>query len=100
MDNQTVTRSYLMESIHQKMGCSRAEAAELIDAVLQEMNKALQEEGVVKISSFGTFQVRQKKARVGRNPKTKQEAQINARKVVSFYASNLVKKQINAHQAN
>ena len=97
METQTVTRAYLMERIFKKLGYSRAEAAEFIDCILDEMNKALSSEGAVKISSFGTFQVRQKKPRVGRNPKTKKEATISARKVVSFYASNLLKTHINQH---
>ncbi len=95
MQDQTVTRSYLMDSIHQKLGYSRAEAAEFIDTVLSELNRGLSEDEMVKISSFGTFQIRQKKARIGRNPKTKKEATISARKVVSFYASNLLKRKIN-----
>tara|TARA_B100001564_G_C20569212_1_gene637516 strand:+ start:621 stop:917 length:297 start_codon:yes stop_codon:yes gene_type:complete len=95
-DNQTVTRSYLMDSIYQQLGYSRAEASDFVDAVLDEVNQALHREGEIKISSFGTFRVRKKKARVGRNPKTKEEATISARNVVSFYASNLLKKRINS----
>jgi integration host factor subunit alpha len=95
MDNQTVTRAYLMEGIHKKLGYSRAEAGEIIDAMLEEINKGLQREKEVKISSFGTFQVRMKNPRIGRNPKTKKEAAIHARNVVSFYASNLLKRRIN-----
>ena len=96
MKDQTVTRAYLMEGVHKKLGYSRAEAGEIIDALLEEINKGLHREKEVKISSFGTFQVRMKKPRIGRNPKTKKEAQIHARNVVSFYASNLLKKRINA----
>ena len=95
MDKQTVTRAYLMETIHQKLGISRSEAGEMIDTILGAVNRGLQKEREVKISSFGTFQVRLKKPRVGRNPKTKEEAPIHARHVVSFYASNLLKKRIN-----
>ena len=97
MNDQTVTRAYLMESINVKLGYSRAEAADFIDTILDELNKGLKKDNIAKISSFGTFQVKQKKPRIGRNPKTKKEAPISARKVVSFYASNLLKQQINYH---
>lgn len=95
MSEDTVTRAYLMNVIYKKYGYSRAESADLVDTVIEEINKGLEEENEVKISSFGTFKVRQKKQRVGRNPKTKKEVPISARKVVSFYASNLLKKNIN-----
>jgi integration host factor subunit alpha len=67
--------------------------------VLDEVNNALVENNEVKISSFGTFRVKSKKARVGRNPKTKKEVPITARKVVSFYVSNILKKRINGQAA-
>jgi len=87
-----------MEALHKRLGISRSEAGEMLDTVLSAINEALQKEKEVKISSFGTFLVRLKKPRIGRNPKTKQEAPIDARNAVSFYASNLLKKRIhNAH---
>jgi integration host factor subunit alpha len=95
MQEDTVTRAHLANSIYKKFGYSRAEAADLVDAVFDEVNGALKNDEEVKISSFGTFKVRKKDERVGRNPKTKEEVAISARKVVSFYVSNLLKKKIN-----
>lgn len=95
MIEETITRAYLTDAIHNKLGYSRAESADLVDTVLDEINLALKNEGEVKISSFGTFKVKTKKERIGRNPKTKEEVPISARKVVSFYISNLLKKRIN-----
>lgn len=95
MDSNTVTRAYLTDSIYRNFGYSRAESADLVDAVLEEMNKGLEEDGEVKISSFGTFKVKNKKERIGRNPKTKEEVPISARNVVSFYASNILKNRLN-----
>lgn len=95
MESNTVTRAYLTDAIYRKFGYSRAECSDLVDAVLEEMNTGLEEDGEVKISSFGTFKVKQKKERIGRNPKTKQEVPISARNVVSFYVSNILKKRIN-----
>lgn len=94
-DNDTVTRAYLAESLYKKFGYSRAESADLVDAVIEEVILGLESEGEVKISSFGTFKVKKKSQRIGRNPKTKQEVPVTARKVVSFYVSNLLKKKIN-----
>lgn len=95
MQEDTVTRAYLTDSIYRKLGFSKAECADLVDSVINEMNNGLKNNEEVKISSFGTFKVRDKKARLGRNPKTKKEVPITARKVVSFYVSNLLKKSIN-----
>lgn len=95
MSQNTVTRAYLADVIHQELGFSRAESMEMVDAVFEELILALEETGVLKISSFGSFRVREKAARVGRNPKTMEEAVIDARKTVSFYASNLLKDHIN-----
>lgn len=95
MSEDTVTRAYLTDVIHQKFGYSRAESADFIDAILEEINQSLVNESEVKISSFGTFKVRQKKPRIGRNPKTKEEIPISARNVVSFYVSNILKNRIN-----
>ncbi len=93
---KTVTRSQLASVIYEKYGYSRAESADLVDSVLEEVKLGLKEDKKVKISSFGTFEVRKKKQRMGRNPRTKQEVMISARNVVSFYASNMVKKLINS----
>ncbi len=94
-EKNTVTRAYLADIIYREIGLSFAESSELVDSLFEEIITALEAEDIVKISSFGSFQVRRKKERVGRNPKTKEEASILPRNVVSFYASNIVKKRIN-----
>ncbi|MCE3233440.1 MAG: integration host factor subunit alpha [Rickettsiaceae bacterium] len=96
MQDSTVTRAYLTDSIYKKLGYSRAECADLVDAVLEEMTKGLIKDEEVKISAFGSFKVKQKNPRLGRNPKTKAEVPISARKVVSFYVSSLLKERVNS----
>jgi integration host factor subunit alpha len=95
-NNDTVTRAYLAETIHKNFGYSRAESADLVDAVIEEVITGLEKDHEVKISSFGTFKVKSKKERIGRNPKTKKEVPVSARKVASFYVSNILKKLINS----
>ena len=95
MSQNTITLAYLADVVHQELGFSKAESMDVVDAVFEELALALEEAGVLKISSFGSFRVREKAARVGRNPKTMEEAVIKARKTVSFYASNLLKEYIN-----
>lgn len=95
-DNETVTRAYLAEALYKKFGYSRAESADMVDAVIEEVILGIKNEDEVKISSFGTFKVKKKNQRIGRNPKTKEEVPVTARKVVSFYVSNILKKQINS----
>ena len=97
-DADTVTRAYLAESLYKKFGFSRAESSDLVDAVIEEIIQGIKNEDEVKISSFGTFKVKKKKERVGRNPKTKEEVPVTARKVVSFYVSNILKKRINSNK--
>ena len=95
MSPETLTRSHLVNAIYQKLGFSRAESSELVDAVFSEINEGLAKDQEVKVSLFGTFKVRSKKPRVGRNPKTMQEVTISARNVISFIASNVLKNRIN-----
>ena len=92
---KTTTRSTLSEAVFKNVGLSRNESSALVDLVFSEILKNLIEQNDVKISSFGTFVVRNKKERIGRNPKTKQEHVIKARKVVVFYPSKEVKEKIN-----
>jgi integration host factor subunit alpha len=94
-DAGTVTRAYLAEAIYNKFGYSRAESSDVVDAVIEEIIVGLEKEDEVKISSFGTFKIKKKNERVGRNPKTKKEVPITARKVASFYVSKILKKKIN-----
>ncbi|MDR6291242.1 MULTISPECIES: integration host factor subunit alpha [Inquilinus] len=92
---ETVTRAQLSESIYQEIGLSRNESADLVETVLEEISDALERGETVKISSFGTFGVRQKGQRVGRNPKTGQEVPILPRRVLVFRASHVLKGRIN-----
>lgn len=91
----TVTRAQLSEEVYRKVGLSRVESAELVESVLAEISGALERGEMVKISSFGSFAVRHKGKRVGRNPKTGQEVPISPRRVLVFRASHALKDQIN-----
>ena len=94
--DKTTTRSTLSEAVFKNVGLSRNESATLVDSVFGEILKSLISGDDVKISSFGTFVVRQKKERIGRNPKTGQEVPITARSVVTFRASNVLKSKVNS----
>ena len=95
MTEQTVTRSYLAENIFKKIGITYQESAQIVEAILSEIKIAVKKDKEAKIAAFGSFYVKKKNERVGRNPKTKKEAIISSRQVVSFYASNLLKQRIN-----
>ena len=92
---KTTTRSSLSEAVFKNVGLSRNESANLVDSVLSEILISLINGNDVKISSFGTFIVREKKERIGRNPKTGEEVPITARSVVTFRASNVLKSKVN-----
>ncbi len=94
--DKTTTRSTLSEAVFKNVGLSRNESSTLVDSVFGEILKSLIQGDDVKISSFGTFVVRQKKERIGRNPKTGQEVPITARSVVTFRASNVLKSKVNS----
>jgi integration host factor subunit alpha len=93
---ETVTRAQLSEAIYREVGLSRNESAELVETVLGEISDALVRGEPVKISSFGSFAVRKKGERIGRNPKTGEEVPIEPRHVLVFRASHVLKDQINA----
>jgi integration host factor subunit alpha len=95
MTGKTVTRAQLAESVYQEVGLSRSESACLVDAILGEISDSLLQEGTVKISSFGTFTVRRKGRRVGRNAKTGEEVPILPRRVLVFRASQVLKERVN-----
>ena len=95
MSGNTVTRSQLSEAVYQEVGLSRNESTELVESVLDEISSALIRGEVVKISSFGSFSVRQKGQRIGRNPKTGEEVPILPRKVLVFRASHVLKGRVN-----
>ena len=95
MDGRTITRADLSESVFQEVGLSRNESSDLVETILSEVVEALARGESVKISSFGSFTVRDKGQRVGRNPKTGQEVPILPRRVLVFRASNVLKTLIN-----
>jgi len=99
MTDETVTRADLSEAVYQEVGLSRNESADLVESVLSEIADTLTRGEAVKISSFGSFSVRQKGQRVGRNPKTGEEVPILPRKVLVFRASNVLKNRINGEAA-
>lgn len=90
----TLTRADLAETINRKLGFSRAESLQLVEAILQHMSDALADGENVKISGFGTFLLRDKTERVGRNPKTGIEVPITPRRVMTFRASQILKDRI------
>lgn len=95
MSDKTLTRADLVEAVVTKVGLPRHEAAELVEMVLQEVSSSLARGETVKLSSFGTFGIREKRQRIGRNPKTGEEVPITPRRVLVFRASNIMKKRIN-----
>ena len=96
MPGKTITRADLSEAVYQEVGLSRNESADLVESVLGEIADALTKGETVKVSSFGSFSVRQKGQRVGRNPKTGEEVPILPRRVLVFRASHVLKNRINA----
>ena len=95
MEGRTITRADLSESVFQEVGLSRNESSDLVETILSEVVEALARGESVKISSVGSFTVRDKGQRVGRNPKTGQEVPILPRRVLVFRASNVLKSLIN-----
>ena len=95
MAERTVTRADLCEAVYQKVGLSRTESAALVELVLREISDCLERGETVKLSSFGSFVVRKKGQRIGRNPKTGEEVPIEPRRVMVFKPSNIMKSRIN-----
>lgn len=95
METTTITRADLAEAVYEQVGLSRNESSDLVESVLQEIADELVSENSVKLSSFGSFSVRQKAERVGRNPKTGVEVPISPRKVLVFKASHVLKEKVN-----
>lgn len=98
MAGRTITRADLCEAVYQKLGLSRAESAELVETVLKEISDTLVSGETVKLSSFGSFIVREKGERIGRNPKTGVEVPITPRRVLVFKPSNVMKARINGDE--
>ena len=92
---KNLTRADLSNAVYRDVGLSLAESGDLVDAVLEEICGALEKGEQVKLSSFGTFTLRRKKQRIGRNPKTGVEVPITPRTVLTFNASNILKSRVN-----
>ena len=92
--SSTVTRMDLGDAVFREVGLSRHESSLLVESILEHISTSLIKGETVKISSFGTFSTREKKSRIGRNPKTGIEAEINARRVITFRPSNLMKNKV------
>ena len=95
MGGRTVTRADLAEAVYRRIGLSRTESAAMVESVLKEICNSIVRGESVKLSSFGSFIVRQKGQRIGRNPKTGREVPIPPRRVTVFKPSNIMKKRIN-----
>ncbi len=93
---KTITRADVAETIYEEIGLSRKDSTDVLDMILEEIVNELSNGNEVKLSSFGTFSLRDKKARAGRNPKTGVEAVISSRRVISFKPSQTMRKIINA----
>jgi integration host factor subunit alpha len=94
MTGKTLTRADLADVIHRDIGVSRQESAQLVEAVLDMISDTLVKGETVKLSSFGSFQLRDKNGRVGRNPKTGEEVPIDPRRVLVFKPSQVLKERI------
>ncbi|MGV6871290.1 integration host factor subunit alpha [Pseudochelatococcus sp. B33] len=98
MAGRTVTRADLCEVVYQKIGLSRTESAALVESVLSEISNTLARGETVKLSSFGSFIIRDKGQRIGRNPKTGVEVPIEPRRVMIFRPSNVLRARINGEE--
>ena len=95
MAGRTITRADLTEAVYQKVGLSRMESSQLVESVLEEISACLENGETVKLSSFGSFIVRERGERVGRNPKTGIEVPIEPRRVMVFKPSSVLKERVN-----
>ncbi len=93
--SKTITRADLGNAVYREVGLSLSDSMQLVDAFFDIISETLESGEQVKLSSFGTFGLRQKKARVGRNPKTGVEVTITPRTVLSFNPSNILKESVN-----
>ena len=94
MESETLTRADLCEAVHETVGLTRQDCAGLIERTLDLIAEALEAGAAVKLSGFGVFQVRSKRERMGRNPKTGKPASIEPRRVVGFRASQVMKARV------
>ena len=91
----TVTRADLVEAVYNRVGLPRSECASLVESVIAAISDAAVDGQNIKLSSFGTFHIRQKKLRIGRNPKTGEEVPIAPRRVMTFKPSNILRSKVN-----
>ena len=96
MNTKNITRDDIAETIHFEFGLSKKDCLELVHDIVDIIIVGLKENEIVKIHNFGTFKLRKKKSRIGRNPKTKEEVMIKERSVISFKPSKKVKSYINS----
>jgi integration host factor subunit alpha len=96
MSGKTVTRADLADAVHQNIGLSRQESSDLVQSVLGMVSDSLANGDSVKLSSFGSFLLRDKNGRVGRNPKTGEEVPIDPRRVLTFKPSQVLKEKVDA----
>ena len=94
MPDITVTRADLAKAVHQQVGLSFNECDQIVLDTLDQISSSLLVDGAVKLSNFGSFKVVYKKERMGRNPKTREDAVVSARRVVVFTAANNLKRQV------
>ena len=95
----TTTRAQLTKAIQEQAGFSKHQSTAFVDAVFEMISDTLEQGEDVKLARFGTFRVRQKTARVGRNPKTSEVVEISARKVVTFKASHILRERVDGDRA-
>ena len=95
MTSKSVTRVDLCEAVYRRVGLSRSQSSAMVELVLNEITSSLEKGETVKLASFGSFIVRTKKQRLGRNPKTGSQATVSARRVIVFKSSAILKQQIN-----
>ncbi len=90
-----MTKADIIEGVYERVGFSKKESAEIVELVFDTLKETLERGDKIKISGFGNFQVRNKKARVGRNPQTGKEIEISARRVLTFRPSQVLKVALN-----
>jgi integration host factor subunit alpha len=95
MTNKNVTRADLYDAVYRRVGLSRSQSSAMVELVLKEITSCLGKGETVKLASFGSFMVRTKKQRLGRNPKTGSRAMVSSRHVIVFKSSAILKQQIN-----
>jgi len=99
MKNTTLTRADIVDNLVREAALPRHRATDFLEAAIEIMSDSLVEEGLIKLSSFGSFNVRQKSKRIGRNPKTGKEAVITPRKVISFTPSHYLREKVQRRKA-